>query len=430
MNSPGGRGAAIPNAIYRLVALRITVNSDDSTSDILEGETMIKSKKVLALGTIAALGFAAAACGSDDDSSSSDTLAPADSTAGSAAPADTTAGSEAPADTTATSDSTAPADSAAPGDSTAPTGDCKVGMAYDVTGRGDKSFNDAAASALEKAQTDLGVTFEESTPTGDGDRAERLQGLVDAGAGLVQGNGFLFHDSITSVAGANPDVSFTIVDDVVDAPNVASLVFAEEQGSFLVGAAAALKSQTGTIGFIGGVENELIQKFEAGYAAGAKAVNPDIEILTNYISQPPDFSGFNDPTKGKEIAAAQYQGGADVVYSAAGGSGLGAFQAAAEAGAPGEVWGIGVDSDQYNLVPAELQPYILTSMLKRVDVATYNTIDAFCKGEFAAGTQVFDLSVDGVGYSTTGGFIDDITDQLDTFKEQIISGDIEVPTKP
>ena len=293
-------------------------------------------------------------------------------------------------------------------------------MAYDVTGRGDKSFNDAAASALEKAQTDLGVTFEESTPTGEGDRAERLQGLVDAGAGLVQGNGFLFHDSITSVAGANPDVSFTIVDDVVDAPNVASLVFAEEQGSFLVGAAAALKSQTGTIGFIGGVENELIQKFEAGYAAGAKAVNPDIEILTNYISQPPDFSGFNDPTKGKEIAAAQYQGGADVVYSAAGGSGLGAFQAAAEAGAPGEVWGIGVDSDQYNLVPAELQPYILTSMLKRVDVATYNTIDAFCKGEFAAGTQVFDLSVDGVGYSTTGGFIDDITDQLDTFKEQII----------
>ena len=150
MNSPGGRGAAIPNAIYRLVALRITVNSDDSTSDILEGETMIKSKKVLALGTIAALGFAAAACGSDDDSSSSDTLAPADSTAGSAAPADTTAGSEAPADTTATSDSTAPADSAAPGDSTAPTGDCKVGMAYDVTGRGDKSFNDAAAVGARK----------------------------------------------------------------------------------------------------------------------------------------------------------------------------------------------------------------------------------------------------------------------------------------
>ncbi len=207
-------------------------------------------------------------------------------------------------------------------------------------------------------------------------------------------------------------------------------MFAEEQGSFLVGAAAALKSQTGTIGFIGGVENDLIQKFEAGYTAGAQAVNPDIEVLANYISQPPDFSGFNDPTKGKEIAAAQYEDGADVIYSAAGGSGLGAFQAAAEAGEPGEVWGIGVDSDQYNLVSADLQPYILTSMLKKVDVATYDTIAAFCAGEFAAGTQVFDLSVDGVGYSTTGGFVDDIADQLDAFKEQIISGEITVPTAP
>ena len=119
-----------------------------------------------------------------------------------------------------------------------------------------------------------------------------------------------------------------------------------------------------------------------------------------------------------------------MIYSAAGGSGLGAFQAAAEAGAPGEVWGIGVDSDQYNLVAPELQPYILTSMLKKVDVATYDTIEAFCNDEFVAGTQVFDLSVDGVGYSTTGGFVDDIADQLDAFKEQIVSGEIEVPTTP
>ena len=177
-------------------------------------------------------------------------------------------------------------------------------------------------------------------------------------------------------AEANPDTSFAIIDSVVDLPNVASLVFAENEGSFLVGAAAALKSQTGTIGFIGGVENDLIKKFEAGYVAGAQAVNPDIEVLANYISQPPDFSGFNDPAKGKEIAAAQYEAGADVVYSAAGGSGLGAFEAAAEAGAPGEVWAIGVDSDQYELVSPELQPYILTSMLKKVDVATYETIKA------------------------------------------------------
>ena len=373
---------------------------------------MIKSKKLLALGFVAALGFTAAACGSDDDDS---------------ATTDAPAGTEA-----ASTESTPPADSEAPAGSDAPAGECDaaIGVVYDITGRGDKSFNDAAGSALDKAVTDLGVTASESTPTGDGDRAERVTGSVDEGNDLVVGVGFLFGDSITAASAAAPDTNFAIVDSVVEADNVASLVFAEEQGSFLVGAAAALKSQTGTIGFIGGVENELIQKFEAGYAAGAKAVNPDIEVLSNYISQPPDFTGFNDPAKGKELAAGQYEAGADVIYSAAGGSGLGAFEAAAAAGEPGEVWAIGVDSDQYNLVSAELQPYILTSMLKKVDVAVYDTIEAICNGEFAGGVQAFDLAADGVGYSTTGGFVDDITDQLDAFKEQIVSGEITVPTAP
>ena len=296
---------------------------------------MIKSKKLLAVGVIAALGLAA--CGSDDDSSSS---------------------TDAPDSTEATEGTTAP-----DGTDAMAEGDCAIGMGYDVTGRGDKTFNDAAGAALEQAAADVGITYSESTPTGEGDRSARLQGLVDEGNGLVQGNGFLFFDSMTEVATNNPDTSFTIVDEVVDLPNVASLTFAEEEGSFLVGAAAALKSQTGTIGFIGGVENDLIKKFDAGYTAGATAVNPDIEILVNYITQPPDFGGFNDPARGKEIAASQYEAGADVIYSAAGGSGLGAFEAAVDAGAPGEVWAIGVDSDQYNLVSEELQPYILTSML-------------------------------------------------------------------
>jgi basic membrane protein A and related proteins len=159
-------------------------------------------------------------------------------------------------------------------------------------------------------------------------------------------------------------------------------------------------------------------------------VNPDIEVLTNYITQPPDFGGFNDPARAKEIAAAQYEEGADVIYSAAGGSGLGAFEAAAEAGEPGEVWAIGVDSDQYELVEAELQPYILTSMLKKVDVATFQTISAFNDGSFAGGVQVFDVASDGVGYSTSGGFVDDIADQLDEFAAQIASGEIEVPSAP
>ena len=167
-------------------------------------------------------------------------------------------------------------------------------------------------------------------------------------------------------------MTFAIVDDGVEGANITNLLFAEEQGSFLVGAAAALKSEAGHIGFVGGVEVPLIQKFEAGYVAGAQAVNPDITVDVTYLTQPPDFSGFGDPAKGKTAAEGMYQGGADIVYQAAGGSGSGVFEAALAAGA----LAIGVDSDQYNLVPAEQQPVIMTSMLKKVDVAVYDFITA------------------------------------------------------
>jgi basic membrane protein A and related proteins len=356
---------------------------------------MIKSKKLLAIGAAAALVLAA--CGGDDDA-------------------------------TTTTDAATGTDTGT--DNGVDNGDdCAVGVVYDITGRGDRSFNDAAGAGLDRAADELGVSGSESTPTGDGDRAERVQGLAESN-GLVVGVGFLFTDAITEASGANPDTSFAIVDAVIEADNVASLVFAEEQGSFLVGAAAALKSQTGTIGFIGGVEIDLIKRFEAGFTAGAQAVNPDIEVLSAYISQPPDFSGFNDPARGKEIAAGQYEAGADIIYSAAGGSGLGAFEAAVDAGEPGDVWAIGVDSDQYELVSSELQPYILTSMLKKVDVAVFETIRSFCDGDAVGGVRVFDLAADGVGYSTSGGFVDDITADLDAFAEQIINGEIEVPTAP
>jgi basic membrane protein A len=386
---------------------------------------MITSKRLLAAGLVAALGFTAAACGDDDDdeSTSEDTTAEGTTAEGTTAPEETTGATSAPEATTA--ETTAPDGTSAPVEE-----GLTVGLLFDITGRGDKSFNDAAAAGLDQAVDEFGVVPSESTPTGDGDRAERLNGLIDQGNGLIIGVGFLWGDAITAGATANPDLSFAIIDSVVDLPNVASLTFAEQEGSFLVGAAAALKSQSGKVGFIGGVENDLIKRFEAGFAAGARQVNPDIEVLVNYISQPPDFTGFNDSAKGKEIAAAQYADGADVIYSAAGASGLGAFEAAAEAGAPGEVWAIGVDSDQYNLVSPELQPYILTSMLKRVEVAVYETTKAYAEGNFEAGVQTFDLSVDGVGYSTTGGFIDDITDELDDLKQQIIDGDIEVPSAP
>jgi basic membrane protein A len=358
---------------------------------------MIKRKQLLAVTLTAALGLTAAACGNDDDNGAPVTEAPA------------------------------PEPDTEPGTDS----DLSVGLLFDITGRGDRSFNDAAAAGLDRGVAEFGVTPNESTPTGDGDRGERLQGLIDQGNDLIIGVGFLWGDAIRAGAEANPDQPFAIIDEAgIDLPNVAGLVFAEQEGSFLVGAAAALKSQTGIVGFIGGVEIDLIQRFEAGFAAGARAVNPDIEVLVNYVTQPPDFNGFNDPARGKEIAAAQYEAGADVIYSAAGSSGLGAFEAAREAGAPGEVWAIGVDSDQYELVSDDLKPYLLTSMLKKVDVATFETIGSIVDGTFEGGVRVFDLASDGVGYSTSGGFIDDITDQLDAFAAQIIAGEIEVPSSP
>ena len=377
---------------------------------------MIKRKQMLAVAVTAALGLTAAACGGDDDA------APVTEPPATDAPDTDDDAPDTDDDATDTDDDATDTD-----DEMVDGSDLNVGLLFDITGRGDRSFNDAAAAGLDQATAELGITGNESTPTGDGDRAERLQGLLDQGNELIIGVGFLWGDAITAGAEANPDTNFAIIDSVIELDNVASLVFAEQEGSFLVGAAAALKSQTGTVGFIGGVENDLIKRFEAGFAAGAEAVNPDIEILASYITQPPDFSGFNDPARGKEIAAGMYEAGADIVYSAAGGSGLGAFEAAREAGEPGDVWAIGVDSDQYELVGEDLQPYLLTSMLKKVDVAVFETISETAGAGFSGGVKVFDAASGGVGYSTSGGFIDDIVDQLDAFAEQIASGEIEVP---
>lgn len=308
-----------------------------------------------------------------------------------------------------------------------------VGLVFDIGGRGDQSFNDSAAKGLDEAVADFGISKSEASANDDGSNREELLNLQAEGNALVFGIGFLFATPMTNAATANPEVNFAIVDDAsVDLPNVAGLVFAEHEGSFLVGAAAALKSQTGKVGFIGGVSIDLIKKFEAGFIAGAKAVNPDIEIVSQYVTEPPNFDGFNDPASGKVIAQSMYEGGADIIYHAAGGTGAGLFQAAKEySDSMGtKVWAIGVDSDQYLTAGADVQEYILTSMLKRVDVAVYNTIKAQVEGTFAAGTQVFDLSVDGVGYSTSGGFVDDIVSQLDDYKQQIIDGTIVVPTTP
>ena len=314
----------------------------------------------------------------------------------------------------------------------------KIGLVYDIGGRGDQSFNDAAYNGLRQACEELGVQTKDLSPSGGGeDREELMRTLADDGYEMIIGVGFASAEAITAVAKDYPDITFGIVDSVVDAKNVASLVFAEQEGSFLVGAAAALTSESGNLGFMGGVETDLILKFEAGFTAGAQEVNPDAKVDVKYITQPPDFSGFTDPAKGKEIGLGLYSAGADVVFHAAGGSGAGLFDAALETSESEgtKVWAIGVDSDQYKIAEAtapEVKDYILTSMLKRVDTAVFGAIEAFTKGEEIGGTvQEFNLANQGIDYATSGDFLSqEIIDQLEELKQQIIDGDIEVPTTP
>ena len=310
----------------------------------------------------------------------------------------------------------------------APEAELKVAVAYDLAGRGDGGFNDLAYNGAEQAAAELGLELTEVTAKAedtDQDRSDRLRLLADSGHNPIIAVGFTYAGPVAEVAAEYPDVWFGIVDDgTVEAPNVAGLVFAEEEGSFLVGVVAALESETGHVGFIGGVNVPLIVKFEAGYIAGAKAVNPDITVTSTYLSQPPDFSGFNDPAKGKEAAKGMFDAGADIVYAAAGGSGGGLFEAATEGG----YLAIGVDADQYHTAAPEVRDVIMTSMLKNVNVATYTFAMQVADGSAEAGVNVFDLAAGGVGYSTSGGLIDHIVDQVDAYADQIMSGEIAVPS--
>ncbi len=305
----------------------------------------------------------------------------------------------------------------------------KVGLAYDIGGRGDGSFNDAAAAGLDKAVSELKVEKKELEATQgetDAQKEERLRLLASGGYNPVIAVGFAYSGSVAKIAPEFPEVKFAIVDDTeAKGANITNLTFAEEQGSFLVGVAAALKSEKGNVGFIGGVETPLIKKFEAGYAAGAKAVKPDIKIQSKYLTQPPDFSGFGDPAKGKTAAQGMYDAGADVVYQAAGGSGAGVFEAAKAAKATA----IGVDSDQAALPAyADFKDVIITSMIKKVDVAVFDFLKNYTTGAVKSGQIVYDLKAGGVDYSTTGGKIDDIKSKIDEYKQKIINGEITVPT--
>ncbi|MFZ5852745.1 MAG: BMP family lipoprotein [Actinomycetota bacterium] len=306
----------------------------------------------------------------------------------------------------------------------------KVGLAYDIGGRGDQSFNDAAARGLDKAKAQFKLDVKELEAKAgetDAQKEERLRLLAQGGYTTIIAVGFAYAGPLAKVAKDFPNVKFAIVDSTdAKGPNIANLTFAENEGSFLVGAAAALKSKTGNIGFVGGVDTPLIKKFEAGYEAGAKAVNPAIKIQVKYLTNPPDFSGFSDPAKGQTAAQGMYDAGADIVYHAAGGSGGGVFKAAKAAGK----LAIGVDSDQYLTADPSVRDVILTSMLKKVDVAVFDFIKSVNDKSFTAGEHVYDLKADGVGYATSGGKIDDIVPKLEDYKKQIIAGTIKVPTTP
>jgi basic membrane protein A len=380
------------------------------------------------VGLVSAMSVAA--CGSSSSSTPGAASQTTSAAATTAAATSAAATSGAAASSSGGTASSAPATSGAPSAtaSSAPVkSNAKVGLVFDIGGKGDKSFNDAADAGLMKAVTDMGITEKELAPNAGGtDREQLLKLLASQGYNPVIAVGFSFDAAVTKIAKAYPKTSFAIIDDVVPLKNVASLTFSANESSYLVGAVAALKSKTGSVGYIGGVDVPLLQAFQAGFDAGAKHVNPAIKIQDAYLTEPPDFGGFNAPDKAKVSAKGMYDKGADVIYAAAGGSGAGVFLAAKAAGK----FAIGVDSDQVLTADAAVKSVILTSALKRVDTAVYLFIKDFAAGKKDSGTQVFDLKNDGVGYSTTGGLVDDIKTQLDAIKADIISGKIKVPTKP
>lgn len=412
--------------------------------------------QVAALAGTAAMALVLSACGSNTSSGTGSTptstamtgMTDMSSSAPSASgdsSAPSTDSSMTSGSSSASVSSSAPDSSAPSGSSGAPepaiTGDpsaVKVGLAYDVGGRGDQSFNDSAAAGLDKAKA-AGVVItgelEASNGETDAQKEDRLRQLADKGATVIIAVGFAYATPLSTVSPDYPKVHFAIIDDASlcdgsvkgDFSNVACLTFSEQEGSYLVGVAAALKSKTGKVGFIGGVNTPLLQKFQAGFEAGVKATKSSDTVDSKYITEPPDFGGFNAPDKGETIAKGMYSGGVDIIFAAAGGSGAGVFKAAKAS----KAFGIGVDADQYNVPSlADVKDIILTSMVKNVDVAVYSDIVAAVNGKPLSGQTVYDLKSGGVGYATSGGFVTDIEPQLQAAEAKIISGEIKVPTTP
>jgi basic membrane protein A len=314
-----------------------------------------------------------------------------------------------------------------------PTGDTvDVGVVFDLGGRGDKSFNDGAYLGAERAEKELGVHVRFIEPGEGSDRESGLRLLAAEGMDLVIGVGFIFTDDLTQLAKEYPNTRFAGVDYSVATdkdgkvipppPNLAALKFREEQGSFLVGALAALVGHSKKVGFVGGMDFPLIQKFEMGYKAGVKKVCPDCEVITQYAGVTPE--AFRNPGKGKELALSQYQQGVNVIFHASGSTGLGVFEAARQTGK----LAIGVDADQYKEAPG----FVLTSMVKGVDNAVFDAIKRVKEHRFEGGIYQYGLAENGVGYVYDANneklIPADVRARLESLKQDIVAGKIVVPS--
>jgi basic membrane protein A len=298
--------------------------------------------------------------------------------------------------------------------------DVKPAVVYDLGGKFDKSFNEGVFNGATKFKKDTGVDFRDLEIQNDAQREQVLRKFAKDGFSPIMTVGFAWATALDKVAGEFPNTKFGIIDMVVDKPNVQSIVFKAEEGSFLVGVIAATTSKTGKVGFVGGMDIPLISAFECGYAQGVKYANGKDEVLANMTGTTP--AAWNDPVKGGELAQSQIDRGADIVFAAAGATGQGVLKAAADAGK----LGIGVDSDQDNLFPGK----VLTSMLKRVDIATYDSFKAAKDGSWKAGVQVFGLKDNGVGYAedqwNKAVLTPDAKKAAEAAKADIISGKINV----
>lgn len=299
--------------------------------------------------------------------------------------------------------------------------DFKPAVIYDMGGKFDKSFNEGVYNGIKRFQDETGVEVMEFEVTNETQREQAMQRMVNRGATIVLGVGFAQADAINKVAGEHPDKKFAIIDvSWLDQPNLRQYAFKEHEGSYLVGMAAALASKTGKVGFVGGMDIPLIRAFACGYVQGAKSVNTDIEVLQNMTGTTP--SAWNDPGKGAELTQSQIDRGADVIYQAAGGTGIGVIRAAADAGK----LSIGVDSNQNHLAPGS----VLTSMLKRVDVAAYETMKDAMSGNFETGVRTLGIAEGGIGWALDENnaelITDDMKTRLDAASEKIVAGKISV----